>query len=71
MEHLLLEGSVSFTPTAAEQLTFRFWMKNITGEKFNINYYAQDSGSAFSSAPGTPRTYGGELIFKFSTSDIW
>ncbi|GLV28517.1 TonB-dependent receptor [Sphingobium sp. TomTYG75] len=63
--HLLLDGSVSFTPAAAEHLTFRFWMKNITGEKFNINYYAQDSGSAFSSAPGTPRTYGGELIFKF------
>lgn len=63
--HLLLDGSVSFTPAAAEHLTIRFWMKNITGEKFNINYYAQASGSAFSSAPGAPRTYGGELVFKF------
>ncbi len=63
--HFLLDGSVSFTPAAAEHLTVRFWMKNITGEKYNINFYAQASGSAFSSAPGAPRTYGGELVFKF------
>lgn len=63
--HVLLDGSIAFTPAAAEHLTLRFWMKNITGEKYNINYYAQASGSAYSSAPGAPRTYGGELIFKF------
>jgi iron complex outermembrane receptor protein len=61
----LLDGSVAFSPEKAEHLTIRFYMKNITGRKYNINYYAQASGSAFSSAPGAPRTYGGELQFKF------
>ena len=63
--HLLLDGAIAFTPGAYDHVTFRFWMKNITGEKYNLNYYAQASGSAFSSAPGAPRTYGGEVIFKF------
>ncbi|MFC3443516.1 TonB-dependent receptor [Sphingobium rhizovicinum] len=61
----LLDGAVGFTPERWEHLTLRFWMKNITGKKYNINYYAQASGSAFASAPGAPRTYGGELVFKF------
>ena len=63
--HFIMDGSIGFTPEKAEHLTLRFWMKNITGVKYNINYYAQASGSAFSGAPGAPRTYGGELIFKF------
>ncbi len=63
--HFLLDGSIAFSPEAAEHLTIRLWMKNITGEKYNVNYYAQASGSAYSSAPGAPRTYGGELVFKF------
>ncbi|GGC27065.1 TonB-dependent receptor [Novosphingobium marinum] len=61
----LLDGSVAFTPEDYEHVTFRFWMKNITGKKYNINYYAQAGGSAYSSAPGAPRTYGGEIIFEF------
>jgi iron complex outermembrane receptor protein len=61
----LLDSGVSFTPESWEHVTMRFWMKNITGKKYNINYYAQASGSAFASAPGAPRTYGGELVFKF------
>ncbi|MFT4054504.1 MAG: TonB-dependent receptor [Novosphingobium sp.] len=64
-EHLLLDGSISLTPASQEHFTLRLWMKNITDEKFNINYYAQASGSAYSSAPGAPRTFGGELVFKF------
>lgn len=63
--HFLMDGAVGFTPESLEHLTIRFWMKNITGVKYNINYYAQASGSAYSSAPGAPRTYGGELVFKF------
>lgn len=63
--HLIMDGSIALKPESIEHLTVRLWMKNITGEKFNINYYAQASGSAYSSAPGAPRTYGGELIFKF------
>ena len=61
----LLDGAIGFTPEKWDNVQFRFWMKNITGKKYNINYYAQASGSAFSSAPGAPRTYGGELVFKF------
>lgn len=63
--HFLVDGSVGFTPEKLEHVTVRFWVKNLTGEKVNINYYAQASGSAYSSAPGAPRTYGGELVFKF------
>ncbi|GGD80300.1 TonB-dependent receptor [Croceicoccus mobilis] len=61
----LMDGSISFTPEDYDHVTFRFWMKNITGEKYNINYYAQASGSAYSSAPGAPRTFGGEISFDF------
>lgn len=63
--HFLLDGSIAFTPASLEHLTLRFWMKNITKEKYNINYYAQASGSAYSTAPGAPRTFGGEIIFTF------
>jgi iron complex outermembrane receptor protein len=63
--HFLLDGSVALTPKSFEHMTFRLWMKNITDEKWNINYYAQASGSAFSSAPGAPRTFGGEVQVKF------
>lgn len=61
----LADGSIAFTPEDYENVTFRFWMKNITKEKYNINYYAQASGSAYSSAPGAPRTFGGEIVFSF------
>ncbi|MGK2908245.1 MAG: TonB-dependent receptor [Sphingobium sp.] len=61
----MLDGAVGLTPASLEHLQIRLWMKNITGRKYNINYYAQASGSAFSTAPGAPRTYGGELVFKF------
>jgi iron complex outermembrane receptor protein len=61
----MLDGAIGFTPEKWDHVQVRFWMKNITGKKYNINYYAQASGSAFSSAPGAPRTYGGELVFKF------
>jgi iron complex outermembrane receptor protein len=61
----LLDGSVSFTPTKYDAVTFRFWMKNITDRKYNISYYAQAGGSAHSSAPGAPRTFGGEVVFDF------
>ncbi len=63
--HFMLDGSIAFTPEAFDNLTLRFWMKNITKEKYNINFYAQASGSAYSSAPGAPRTFGGEVLFKF------
>ena len=63
--HFLLDGSVAFSPAAFDNLTVRFWMKNITDRKYNVNYYAQASGSAYSSAPGAPRTFGGELIVRF------
>lgn len=61
----VMDGAVSFTPEDYDNVTFRFWMKNITKEKYNVNYYAQASGSAYSSAPGAPRTFGGEIIFDF------
>jgi iron complex outermembrane receptor protein len=61
----VIDGAVGFTLEKWDNVQVRFWMKNITGKKYNINYYAQASGSAFSSAPGAPRTYGGELVFKF------
>jgi iron complex outermembrane recepter protein len=63
--HFLLDGSIALTPRAFDKLTVQFWMKNMTGVKYNINYYAQASGSAFSSAPGAPRTFGGEVQMKF------
>lgn len=61
----LVDGAIGFTPASLEHVTIRAWVKNLTNRKYNINYYAQASGSAFSSAPGAPRTYGGELVFKF------
>lgn len=61
----LLDSAIAFTPESLDHVTLRFWAKNITGKKYNINYYAQASGSAFAGAPGAPRTYGGELVFKF------
>ncbi len=61
----ILDGAIGVTPESWDNVQLRFWMKNITNRKYNINYYAQASGSAFSSAPGAPRTYGGELVFKF------
>ena len=64
-EHFVVDGSIAFTPASVENLTLRFWMKNITGIHYNVNYYAQASGSAYSSAPGAPRTFGGELVVKF------
>lgn len=63
--HFLFDGSIALTPTAMDNLTLRFWMKNITDEENNLNYYAQASGSAFSSAPGAPRTFGGEVVVAF------
>lgn len=63
--HLMLDGSVAFTPAAVNNVTVRFWMKNITNRKFNLSYYAQASGSAYSSAPGGPRTFGSELVVGF------
>ncbi|MET0988463.1 MAG: TonB-dependent receptor [Steroidobacteraceae bacterium] len=61
----LMDASVSLTPTQLDSLTLRLWMKNVTDEEWNINYYAQASGSAFSSAPGAPRTYGAEVQWRF------
>jgi len=63
--HFLLDGSIAVTPQSIQKMTLLFWMKNITGVQYNIDYYAQASGSAFSSAPGAPRTFGGEVQMKF------
>jgi iron complex outermembrane recepter protein len=63
--HFLLDGSIALTPKKLDHMTFRLWAKNITDEKWNINYYAQASGSAFSSAPGAPRTYGADVQVNF------
>ena len=63
--HTFFDASVAFHPEAFDSIGFRLWMKNITGVHYNVAYYAQASGSAFSSAPGAPRTFGGEVLFKF------
>lgn len=63
--HLLLDGSITLTPAAMENVSLRFWMKNITNRKVNLGYYAQASGSAFGSAPAAPRTYGLVASFKW------
>ncbi len=63
--HTFLDASLTFAPEALDNISLRFWMKNITGVHYNVGYYAQASGSAFSSSPGAPRTFGGEVLFKF------
>lgn len=63
--YLLFNGSVAVAPQAMENVSLRFWMKNITNRKVNLGYYAQASGSAFGSAPAAPRTYGLEASFKW------
>ena len=63
--HLLLNSSVTLAPEALENVSLRFWMKNITNRKVNLGYYAQASGSAFGSAPAAPRTYGLEASFRW------
>jgi iron complex outermembrane receptor protein len=63
--HTFVDASVAFHPEALNSLGFRLWVKNLTGIHYNVAYYAQASGSAFSSAPGAPRTFGGEVLFKF------
>jgi iron complex outermembrane receptor protein len=63
--HTLVNASVSFTPSGSENLTIRFWIKNITKEKYNVAEFTQGSGAAFSSAVGAPRMFGGELGVKF------
>lgn len=55
---------MAFVPELAQSLTMRLWMKNITDEEYAINFYSQASGSAYSSAPGAPRTYGLELQYQ-------
>jgi len=63
--HTFFDASIQFSPEAFENLSFRIWGKNLSGVHYNVAYYAQASGSAFSSAPGAPRTFGGEVLFKF------
>ena len=63
--HTFVDASVQFHPEALENIGFRLWVKNLTGVHYNVAYYAQASGSAFSSAPGAPRPFGGEVLFKF------
>ncbi|WP_145204627.1 TonB-dependent receptor [Sphingobium sp. B2] len=63
--HFLLNSSVSLSPESLENVSLRFWMKNITNRKVNLGYYAQASGSAFGSAPAAPRTYGLEASFRW------
>ena len=63
--HTFVDASVAFHPEALESIGFRLWVKNLTGVHYNVAYYAQASGSAYSSAPGAPRTFGGEVLFKF------
>lgn len=62
--YTLLDGAIAFTPAHWNELTVRAWMKNMLDEEYQINYYAQASSSAYSSAPGAPRTYGLELIYR-------
>jgi len=63
--HTFFDASIQFSPEALQNLSFRIWGKNLSGVHYNVAYYAQASGSAFSSAPGAPRTFGGEVLFKF------
>jgi iron complex outermembrane recepter protein len=63
--HVLVDTSLSLTPDAMDNLTLRLWASNLTDEEWNINYYPQASGSAFSSAPGAPCTYGAEVQMRF------
>ena len=63
--HTFFDASIQFSPEAFESVSFRLWGKNLSGVHYNVAYYAQASGSAFSSAPGAPRTFGGEVLFKF------
>ena len=63
--HTFFDASVQFTPEALHNIGFRLWMKNITDVRYNVGYFGQASGSAFSSSPGAPRTFGGEILFKF------
>lgn len=64
-KRILVDSSLGFTPAGLDHVQIRAWVKNLTNRRYNVNYYAQASGSAFSSAPGAPRTFGGELVFKF------
>jgi iron complex outermembrane recepter protein len=61
----LVDGAIAFTPQAAEALTIRLWVKNAMDEEYNLGYYSQASGSAYSASPGAPRTYGAEFLFQF------
>lgn len=61
----LVDTSVAFTPAALENVTFRLWAKNLTREKYNINFFSQAGSSAYSSAPGAPRTIGADVTLKF------
>ncbi|MDB5702400.1 MAG: TonB-dependent receptor [Sphingomonadales bacterium] len=63
--HTFFDASIQLTPASLENISFRLWGKNLSGVHYNVAYYAQASGSAFSSAPGAPRTFGGEVLFKF------
>jgi iron complex outermembrane receptor protein len=64
--HFFLDGSIAYTPDVlSSRSILRFWMKNITGVHYNVNYVAQASGSAYSSAPGAPRTFGANVTYHF------
>jgi len=63
--HTFLNGSIAFTPEAMDKISIKFWMNNMTNVHYNINYYAQASGAAYESAPGAPRTFGGEFMYKY------
>lgn len=63
--HTFFDAAASISPADLPNLSFRFWMKNITGVHNNIAYFAIANNGGYLSAPGAPRTFGGEIGFKF------
>ncbi|KQX23553.1 hypothetical protein ASD39_07010 [Sphingomonas sp. Root50] len=62
----LVDAQVKYTlPGKYERFAVRAWAKNITKEKYYVAQVQSDGARGSSAMPGSPRTYGLDLLFSF------
>ena len=58
----LINSSLVFAPD--DQVNIRFWVNNLTNERYILNYLPVALGAGRYQTPGAPRTFGVEVGFK-------
>jgi len=61
----IVNASAAFTPSRAEALSIRLWVKNLTNKEYYSVEYEEQGTGGFAASPAAPRTVGGEFRFKF------